>query len=1801
MPPVCLRPSHRLLLAVLAAVCALGAAQPASAGTLTTTAAPNADAYVSQAQPKVNFGLATALSVSNTSDVRNAYLRFAVNGLTAPVTSATLRVWAQGASSDGVGAWTTNGANWTETGITYQNAPSLKKALSTSGAYAAGAYVSLPVTALITGNGTFSVALRKAGTARTTVAFDSREGAHPPQLLVTTTDTTAPLVSITSPVAGALLSSATPAISGTAGTAAGDLPGITVKLYAGTTATGTPVQTRTTTASGSSWSVAAAPLADGTYTAQAEQTDTHGNVGRSAARTFSVDATAPAVTLTTPSGGAQLATHTPGLAGAAGAAPGDAATVTVRIWSGAAASGTPLQSISAARSGGAWSTTAASLPDGVYTARAEQSDTAGNLGTSAAVTFTVDTTAPAPAITAPSAGSVLRTSGPTVAGTAGTATGDVPSVTLELYAGPQATGLPASVTSAGVSAAGTWSAALTGLADGAWTARVVQTDAAGNRGAGPTVTFSIDTAAPALAIDAPADGSRLATTPAITGTAGVAADDETTVAVDVFAGTDTTGTSLQALSAPIADGRWSAQPASLADGTYTARARQRDAAGNTSTATVTFAIDTGAPAIGLDTPADGGVTADATPDLAGPAGTSTGDGATVSVDLFAGSGTGGTTLQSATVAVAGGRWATTAAALDDGTYTVRVRQADSAGNTATATATFAVRTTIPSVSLGQPADGAVLADATPDLSGSADTGPGSAGEVTARIWSGTDTTGTPVEALDAAVSAGTWTTTATTLADGTYTAIAAQDGVAGTGHSTTHVFTVDTTAPSVAVDTPDAGATTGDPTPTLAGPAGAATGDDAGVDVGVFSGSDTTGTLEQTATVSVSGGRWSVDAAPLADGAHTVRVRQRDAAGNLGSATRTFTVHASYAQAVQLDQPTDYWRLGETSGLTAASETSADAGTYLKGVLLGEPGAIAGDPNAAVRFDGVNDTVSVPSAARLNPTDALSIEAWVKPDGLPASTATIARKDGQYLVRLTSTGAVLLRLWKGSNQKDLTTPAGLVTASAWNHVVATFDGATMSVYVNGGLHAATALAGPISATTNPLTLASSLTTNDFLKGWLDEVAIYDQALSAARVRAHWEASGVPDISAPTVTIGVPTGGSTDGDPTPRFTGTAGTDPGDLSAVTLRVYAGTSATGTPLAELPATATSGAWSVAAASALDDGTYTAQAAQADAAGNVGRSDAVTFRVARSASWNAVRADAPRAWWRLGETGGTLAANEMSAADTGTYLKGVLLGATGAVTGDANAAATFDGVNDTVAVPSSVALQLGAQMTLETWVKPDAMPASTATLLRKDGEYLLRITHDGNVLFRVWVPTAPGGVWNLGTAPYVRAGSWNHIVATLDGTSTAVYVNGVRRATGALYGPAAAAGDTPLYLGSSTGTSDFLAGTLDDTAIYGSVLPGDRVRAHFDAAAVAPPAPQVRLQSPADGSTMDATPTFGGHAEPGMTTTATVNVFAGSGTSGTPVQTLSAALSPAGTFSVQAAAALASGVYTAQAVQQAPDGPVTSSTTFTVDASLPPQLLVAGDVAGCDTFGDEATAALLDRLPGVVVPDGDLVYEDATSSDFDNCYDPSWGRHKARSRPASGAHEYRTPDAAGYFGYWGAAAGQAGEGWYSYDLGSWHVVSLSSECEQIGGCGAGSPEETWLHADLQRNRAQCTIAILHEPRFSSGAEHGDNGTYQAFWEDLYAAGVEAVVSGSDHLYERFAPQTPTGELDPDTGIREFVAGTGGRSHYPFGPIAANSIVHDDTTYGVLRLVLRDGSYDWEFVPQAGGGFTDSGSATCH
>jgi len=259
-------------------------------------------------------------------------------------------------------------------------------------------------------------------------------------------------------------------------------------------------------------------------------------------------------------------------------------------------------------------------------------------------------------------------------------------------------------------------------------------------------------------------------------------------------------------------------------------------------------------------------------------------------------------------------------------------------------------------------------------------------------------------------------------------------------------------------------------------------------------------------------------------------------------------------------------------------------------------------------------------------------------------------------------------------------------------------------------------------------------------------------------------------------------------------------------------------------------------------------------------------------------------------------------------------------------------------------------------------------------------------------------------------------------------------------------------------------------------------------------------------------------------------------------------------------------------------------------------PVFVGAGDIAVCGSGQAETTAKLLDKIAGTVFTVGDNAYPSGTEQQFSRCYHQSWGRHRDRTRPSPGNHDYVTDQAAPYFRYFGANAGPSGRGYYSYKLGAWHILSLNSNTNARYW---GAEQERWLIKELASHKAECRLAYWHHPLFSSGAPHGNQVHMRRLFKILQAYGTDVVLAGHDHIYERFAPQNAEGRADPK-GIRQFVVGTGGEKLYDLGSARPNSQARNGADHGVLKLTLHSQGYDWEFVPVAGGKFRDSGSGKC-
>ncbi|OLB91499.1 MAG: hypothetical protein AUI15_22825, partial [Actinobacteria bacterium 13_2_20CM_2_66_6] len=633
-------------------------------------------------------------------------------------------------------------------------------------------------------------------------------------------------------------------------------------------------------------------------------------------------------------------------------------------------------------------------------------------------------------------------------------------------------------------------------------------------------------------------------------------------------------------------------------------------------------------------------------------------------------------------------------------------------------------------------------------------------------------------------------------------------------------------------------------------------------------------------------------------------------------------------------------------------------------------------------------------------------------------------------------------------------------------------------------------------------------------------------------------------------------------------------------------------------------------------------------------------------------VMADNPVAYWRLAETSGTTAADETANHDSGTYMNGITLGAPGALVGDSNAAPRFDGVDDDVSMgnPASGIFKFGtSNFTVETWIKTvqgiqltaDMAIVAKQSPITSNPSWELTLTDDTSFVGRIRAKLNDSTGTTLKAYSGVRVddGKWHYIVATFDrANGITVSVDAAPRFTaGATTGDVN--NNTPLLIGQEGRIYPYFKGQIDEVALYRGLLSSARITSHYENGAA------VQTSPP----TSTAPPTISGIAENGYLLTASPGSWTGTqpisyvyqwqrcDSSGANCANIQGSIKPSYTLTGGDVGSTLR--VTVTALNPGGSTLATSSPTAVVaDASPDPVIAAAGDIACRSNPVMSGTTCHYGLTSNLIVADsritdvlalGDDQYDCGDYQFFVNFFGPTWGSILAKFRPIPGNHEYLTyapqspngsqppgtldscdPEttvpAAGYFDYWNGVGGDTGragdrdKGYYSYDVGSWHLIALNTECYAIGGCDAGSPEETWLRADLAAHPNACTLAYWHEPRFSSGAV-GNNPYVSALWQDLYYAEADIVLNGHDHDYERFAPQNPLGQADPAHGIREWVVGTGGRSHGGFDTVQPNSEVRNADTYGVLKLTLHPSGYDWQFVPESGKTFTDSGSTACH
>jgi Concanavalin A-like lectin/glucanases superfamily/Fibronectin type III domain/Lysyl oxidase len=570
------------------------------------------------------------------------------------------------------------------------------------------------------------------------------------------------------------------------------------------------------------------------------------------------------------------------------------------------------------------------------------------------------------------------------------------------------------------------------------------------------------------------------------------------------------------------------------------------------------------------------------------------------------------------------------------------------------------------------------------------------------------------------------------------------------------------------------------------------------------------------------------------DGTKTVYVEFQDASGKWSSPiTDTIlldrkTGTSPYSTAVLADSPSGYWRLGDTGGTTAVNSAGGNNGTYVNGAALGQPSLLAGDTaNSAVRFDGTNDYVKIPSSSSLSPLGRVTLEAWIKPAAIPATGqfASILTKAESYSLQFNGPRLEFTIIQNGV-RKRLQAASGAVVAGQTYHVVGTYDGSTQRLYLNGKEVASTPLSGEISANANPVTIGSWGGTEEFFNGTVDEAAVYAGAIGGVRVSTHYQAGiggAPPDTSVKAPSNLTATAISEkqislqwkdNSENETEFVIQRDTTSSFASPTTLTTWANnTSYTDAGLSP----STTYYYRVRARNSTDSSEFsnTASAAtQATATGYRG----------------AVLADNPVSYWRLGETSGTAAADER-AANPGTYVNSPTLGAASLLATDAaNKAVSFDGTNDHVKVANSASLNPAGAFSLETWIKPGSIPTTGnfASILTKPESYSLQfngprleftIIQNGT---RKRLQAASGAV---------VAGTAYHVVATYDGTTQRLYLNGKEVASTPLTGGASATTNA-LYLGSWGGSGEFFKGTIDDAAVYGSALSAAQVSAHYAAA---------------------------------------------------------------------------------------------------------------------------------------------------------------------------------------------------------------------------------------------------------------------------------------------------------------------------------------------------------------------------------
>ncbi|MEK6277143.1 MAG: LamG-like jellyroll fold domain-containing protein [Actinomycetota bacterium] len=593
------------------------------------------------------------------------------------------------------------------------------------------------------------------------------------------------------------------------------------------------------------------------------------------------------------------------------------------------------------------------------------------------------------------------------------------------------------------------------------------------------------------------------------------------------------------------------------------------------------------------------------------------------------------------------------------------------------------------------------------------------------------------------------------------------------------------------------------------------------------------------------------------DGTKTVHVQFRDAAGQW-SATETDTIEldrgggaSSYSNAVLGDGPAGYWRLGEQGGTTANDEAGSNNGTYTNGPQLAQAGLLPGDSaNTAVTFDGTDDHVRIPSSGSLSPTASVSVEAWIKPTALPGGGkfASVATKAEGYSLQFNGPKLEFTIIQSGA-RKRMQAPSGAIQTGQAYHVVGTYDGTTQRLYINGSQVTSKSLSGAIGSNSNALSIASWNGSKEFLKGTVDEVAVYTSALSASRVSAHYQAGSGGPPPDPTVA-----------DPS-NLTATAVSDiridlqwtDNSSNETEFLIERDTSSSFASPVVKTAWANSTSLSDTGLSPSTTYHYRVKARNStDSSGYSNTASATTQATPPTSAYRAaVVADNPVSYWRLGEASGTNAVDEKSA-NAGTYVNAPTLGAASLLSSEAtNKAVGFDGTNDHVRVTNSASLNLTSPVTLEAWIKPTALPTAGnfKSVVTKAESYSLQFNGP-----KLEFTIIQSGVRKRLQAPTgaIQTGVAYHVVGTYDGTTQRLYINGSQVASAPLSGGASTSSNN-VFIGSWSSSSEFFSGVIDEVAIYGWALSASRVLAHYDSSKARSATTVSSIQSPSRATSAD------------------------------------------------------------------------------------------------------------------------------------------------------------------------------------------------------------------------------------------------------------------------------------------------------------------------------------------------------------